>query len=132
MQNQKTEEIEKTESNFIDPIKLVGKKKFVHAVLVESKPEKKQINTVWVPTGRTVTKTTLMFSDGTWSTSKSINWLVVFGNTTGVTDMIPSGFKRVINAEYEFFLTPTEYGNGRMYDVIDAKRVEPVQTTFER
>ena len=110
--------------SFVQPSSLDGKEKVVeYAVIVES-PERVKRAGIYVPTGRNVIRTSVYFSDGTMTRTKSKHFTSFFGNIEGPVTEIPGGFRVDVNRKIRFFMSPTEYGNGEIYDVIAASLAE--------
>ena len=115
--------------NFIQPSSLAGKKGTVVACKIMDKPDVKNVNGLFIPTGYRSYRTALTFADGTRTRTKSKHFVTVFGNLPEMEPITDEkGNKGLacadMNRTFEFFTTPTEYANGKTYDVIDAREVE--------
>ncbi len=106
--------------SFVQPSTLDGKEKVVeYAEVVESAERVKRAG-IYIPTGRNVIRTSVYFSDGSMTRTKSKHFASFFGNFEGKVTEIPGGLRVDVNRKIRFFMTPTEYGNGEFYDVIAA------------
>lgn len=113
-----------TDVMFVQPSYLDGKEKVVeYAVIVES-PERVKRAGIYIPTGRNVLRTSVYFTDGTMTRTKSKHFVSFFGNLEGKVTEIPGGFRVDVNRKIRFYMEPTEYANGEFYDVIAASEPE--------
>ena len=85
---------------------------------VQNIEERKNINGVWVSTGRTVTRATVYFDDGGFTRTKSKHVIATIGQLADEPINIDGGFAVVINDTVRFGKEPTLYANGKMYDVL--------------
>ena len=85
---------------------------------VQNIEERKNINGVWVSTGRTVTRATVYFDDGGFTRTKSKHVIATIGQLADEPINIDNGFAVVINDTVRFGKEPTLYANGKMYDVL--------------
>ena len=85
---------------------------------VQNVEERKNINGVWVSTGRTVTRATVYFDDGRFTRTKSKHVIAAIGELADDPINIDNGFAVVINDRVKFGKEPTLYANGKMYDVL--------------
>ena len=85
---------------------------------VQNVEERKNINGVWVSTGRTVTRATVYFDDGRFTRTKSKHVIATIGQLADEPINIDNGFAIVINDMVTFHTEPTLYANGKMYDVL--------------
>ena len=85
---------------------------------VQNIEERKNINGVWVSTGRTVTRATVYFDDGGFTRTKSKHVIATIGQLADEPINIDNGFAVVINNVVRFGKEPTLYANGKMYDVL--------------
>ena len=80
--------------------------------------ERKNINGVWISTGRTVTRATVYFEGGLFTRTKSKHVIATIGALADDPVHIDGGFAVVINDKVKFGKEPTLYANGKMYDVL--------------
>ena len=113
-----------TNITFVQPSFLDGKEAVVEYAEITESPEVKERGGIYIPTGRTVQRVKLVFADGRTTRSKSKHWVSFFGNMTGDITEIPNGFRVSIGRLIRFFMIPTEYANGKTYDVIGAGFVD--------
>ena len=85
---------------------------------VQNVEERKNINGVWVSTGRTVTRATVYFDDGRFTRTKSKHVIAAIGQLADEPINIDGGFAVVINDTVRFGKEPTLYANGKMHDVL--------------
>ena len=85
---------------------------------VQNVEERKNINGVWIGTGRTVTRATIYFKDGRYTRTKSKHVIATIGGLADDPINIDNGFAVVINAKVKFGKEPTLYANGKTYDVL--------------
>ena len=85
---------------------------------VQNIEERKNINGVWISTGRTVTRATVYFDDGRFTRTKSKHVIAAIGQLADEPINIDGGFAVVINNTVRFDKEPTLYANGKMYDVL--------------
>lgn len=85
---------------------------------VQNVEERKNINGVWISTGRTVTRATIYFDDGLFTRTKSKHVIATIGGLADDPINIDNGFAVVINDKVKFGKEPTLYANGKMYDVL--------------
>ena len=85
---------------------------------VENVDERKNINGIWVGTGRTVTRATIYFEDGRYTRTKSKHVIATIGGLANDPISIDNGFAVVIADKVRFGKVPTLYANGKMYDVL--------------
>ena len=85
---------------------------------VQNIEERKNINGVWVSTGRMVTRATVFFDDGGFTRTKSKHVIATIGQLADEPINIDNGFAVVINDTVKFGKEPTLYANGKMYDVL--------------
>ena len=85
---------------------------------VQNTEERKNINGVWISTGRTVTRATIYFDDGRFTRTKSKHVIATIGGLADDPINIDGGFAVVINNWVKFGKEPTLYANGKMYDVL--------------
>ena len=85
---------------------------------VQNIEERKNINGVWVSTGRTVTRATVYFDDGRFIRTKSKHVIATIGQLADEPINIDNGFAVVINDTVRFGKEPTLYANGKRYDVL--------------
>lgn len=85
---------------------------------VQNVEERKNINGVWISTGRTVTRATIYFDDGRFTRTKSKHVIATIGGLADDPINIDGGFAVVINNWVKFGKEPTLYANGKMYDVL--------------
>lgn len=97
---------------------------FATVATVRNVEERKNINGVWVSTGRTVTRATVYFADDTYTRTKSKHVIATIGALADEPINIDGGFAVVINKRVKFGKTPTLYANGKTYDVLTMDVVE--------
>ena len=85
---------------------------------VQNVEERKNINGVWINTGRTITRATIYFVDGRFTRTKSKHVIATIGALADDPINIDGGFAVVINNKVKFSKEPTLYANGKMYDVL--------------
>ena len=85
---------------------------------VQNVEERKNINGVWIGTGRTVTRATIYFEDGRYTRTKSKHVIATIGGLADEPINIDNGFAVVIAGKVKFGKEPTLYANGKMYDVL--------------
>ena len=85
---------------------------------VENVEERKNINGIWIGTGRTVTRATIYFEDGRYTRTKSKHVIATIGGLADDPINIDNGFAVVIADKVKFGKEPTLYANGKMYDVL--------------
>ena len=85
---------------------------------VENVEERKNINGIWIGTGRTVTRATIYFDDGRYTRTKSKHVIATIGGLAVDPINIANGFAVVIADKVKFGKEPTLYANGKMYDVL--------------
>jgi hypothetical protein len=85
---------------------------------VQNVEERKNINGVWVSTGRTVTRAAIFFDNGTFTRTKSKHVIATIGQLADEPVNIDNGFAVVINDIVGFGMEPTLYANGKTYDVL--------------
>lgn len=85
---------------------------------VQNVEERKNINGVWISTGRTVTRATIYLEDGNFTRTKSKHVIATIGELADDPINIDNGFAIVINNTVKFGKEPTLYANGKMYDVL--------------
>ena len=85
---------------------------------VQNVEERKNINGIWISTGRTVTRATIYFDDGRFTRTKSKHVIATIGGLADDPINIDGGFAVVINNMVKFGKEPTLYANGKMYDVL--------------
>ena len=85
---------------------------------VENVAERKNINGVWVGTGRIVTRATIYFDDGRYTRTKSKHVIATIGGLADEPINIENGFAVVIADKVMFGIEPTLYANGKTYDVL--------------
>ena len=86
--------------------------------IVENVEERKNINGIWIGTGRTVTRATIYFEDGRYTRTKSKHVIATIGNLADDPINIDNGFAVIIADKVKFGKEPTLYANGKMYDVL--------------
>ena len=91
---------------------------FATVATVQNVEERKNINGVWISTGRTVTRATIYFDDGRFTRTKSKHVVATIGGLADDPINIDGGFAVGINATVKFGKEPTLYANGKMYDVL--------------
>ena len=119
MTKELVKEIMDREHEYVDlkPIKSAH----VHIATVQELPERKQINGIWIDTGRKVQRATLYFLDGTFSRTKSKHIISAIGAMADNPVPIDNGFAVFVGKDVAFMYIPTEYANGEIYDVISMK-----------
>lgn len=125
MTKELTQEVSKVmarEHEYTD-IKLI-KNAHVHIATVQEQPERKQINGIWVPTGRKVQRATLYFLDGTFTRTKSKHIIAAIGALADSPVAIDNGFAIFVGKDANFTYIPTEYANGEIYDVVSMEIAE--------
>ena len=85
---------------------------------VENVEERKNINGIWIGTGRTVTRATIYFEDGRFTRTKSKHVIATIGGLADDPFNIDNGFAVIIADKVKFGKEPTLYANGKMYDVL--------------
>jgi hypothetical protein len=96
----------------------------VHIATVQELPERKQINGIWIDTGRKVQKASLYFLDGTFTRTKSKHIIAAIGAMAVDPVPIDNGFAIFVGKDVNFMYVPTEYANGEIYDVISMEIAE--------
>ena len=91
---------------------------FATVATVQNVEERKNINGVWISTGRTVTRATIYFDEGRFTRTKSKHVIATIGQLADDPINIDGGFAVVINKRVKFGKEPTLYANGKMYDVL--------------
>ena len=86
--------------------------------IVENVEERKNINGIWIGTGRTVTRATIYFEDGRYTRTKSKHVIATIGGLADDPINIDNGFAVVIAGKVKFGKEPTLYANGKIYDVL--------------
>lgn len=86
--------------------------------IVENVEERKNINGIWIGTGRAVTRATIYFDDGRYTRTKSKHVIAAIGGLADDPINIDNGFAVVIAGKVKFGKTPTLYANGKTYDVL--------------
>jgi hypothetical protein len=119
MTKELVKEIMDREHEYVD-LKLI-KSAHVHIATVQELPERKQINGIWIDTGRKVQRATLYFLDGTFSRTKSKHIISAIGAMADNPVPIDNGFAVFVGKDVAFMYIPTEYANGEIYDVISMK-----------
>ena len=91
-----------------------------HATIatVENVEERKNINGIWIGTGRTVTRATIYFEDGRYTRTKSKHVIATIGGLADDPLNIDNGFAVIIADKVKFGKVPTLYANGKTYDVL--------------
>ena len=91
-----------------------------HATIatVQNVEERKNINGIWIGTGRTVTRATIYFDDGRFTRTKSKHVIATIGGLVDDPINIDNGFAVVIADKVKFDKEPTLYANGKTYDVL--------------
>ena len=92
--------------------------------IVQNVEERKNINGVWISTGRIVTRATVYMDDGTYIRTKSKHVIATIGGIADEPINIDNGFAVVIDKEVRFGKEPTVYANGKSYDVLTMSIVE--------
>ena len=87
-------------------------------VTVENVEERKNINGIWIGTGRTVTRATIYFDDGRYTRTKSKHVIATIGGLADDPINIDNGFAVVIADKVKFGKIPSFYANGKMYDML--------------
>ena len=85
---------------------------------VQNVEERKNINGIWIGTGRAVTRATIYFEDGRFTRTKSKHVIATIGGLADDPINIDNGFAVVIADKVKFAKEPTLYANGKMYDVL--------------
>ena len=119
MTKELVKEIMDREHEYVD-LKLI-KSAHVHIATVQELPERKQINGIWIDTGRKVQRATLYFLDGTFTRTKSKHIVSAIGAMADNPVPIDNGFAVFVGKDVDFMYIPTEYANGEIYDVISMK-----------
>ena len=91
---------------------------FATVATVQNVEERKNINGIWISTGRVVTRATIYFDDGRYTRTKSKHVIATIGQLADDPINIDGGFAVVINKKVRFGKEPTLYANGKMYDVL--------------
>ena len=91
---------------------------FATVATVQNVEERKNINGVWISTGRTVTRATIYSDEGWYTRTKSKHVIATIGQLADEPINIDGGFAVVINKKVRFGKEPTLYANGKMYDVL--------------
>lgn len=97
---------------------------FATIATVQNVEERKNINGVWISTGRTVIRATVYFDDGTYTRTKSKHVLTTIGRLFVDPVYIDNGFAVALNKKVKFGKKPTLYANGKTYDVLTMDIVE--------
>lgn len=122
MTKELVKEIMDREHEYVD-IKLL-KSAYVHIATVQELPERKQINGIWIDTGRKVLRATLYFLDGTFTRTKSKHIVSAIGALADAPVPIDNGFAVLVGKDVNFMYIPTKYANGETYDVISMEIVD--------
>lgn len=85
---------------------------------VQNVEERKNINGVWINTGRRITRATIYFEDGRFTRTKSKHVIAAIGEFADEPINIDNGFAVAIGGKVKFGKEPTLYANGKMYDVL--------------
>ena len=85
---------------------------------IQNVDERKNINGIWIGTGRTVTRATIYFDDGRYTRTKSKHVIATIGGLADDPINIDNGFAVVIADKVKFGKEPTLYANGKTYDVL--------------
>ena len=85
---------------------------------IQNVEERKNINGIWIGTGRTVTRATIYFDDGRYTRTKSKHVIATIGGLADDPINIDNGFAVVIADKVKFSKEPTLYANGKTYDVL--------------
>ena len=85
---------------------------------VQNVEERKNINGIWIGTGRAVTRATIYFDDGRFTRTKSKHVIATIGGLADDPINIDNGFAVVIADKVKFSKEPTLYANGKTYDVL--------------
>ena len=85
---------------------------------VQNVEERKNINGIWIGTGRTVTRATIYFDDDRYTRTKSKHVIATIGGLANDPINIDNGFAVVIADKVKFGKEPTLYANGKTYDVL--------------
>lgn len=93
-------------------------KGYATVAMVQNVEERKNINGVWISTGRTVTRATVYFEGGFYTRTKSKHVIATIGALADEPVNIDGGFAVVINDMVKFGKEPTLYANGKTYDVL--------------
>lgn len=92
---------------------------YATVAVVQNVEERKNINGVWIGTGRTVTRATVYMDDGTYIRTKSKHVIATIGCLADDDPVfIDNGFAVFIGAPVTFSKEPTVYANGKTYDVL--------------
>ena len=86
--------------------------------IVQNVEERKNINGIWIGTGRTVTRATIYFEDGRYTRTKSKHVIATIGGLADDPLNIDNGFAVVIADKVKFGKEPTLYANGKTYDIL--------------
>ena len=113
---QEVAEIMARKNEYVDIKRL--KNAHVHIATVQELPERKQINGIWIDTGRKVLRATLYFIDGTFTRTKSKHIVSAIGALADNPIPIDNGFAVIVGKDVNFVYIPTKYANGETYDVI--------------
>ena len=108
---------------YVDGKELVGKTKGVDYMVVQTVPERKNVNGVWIGTGREIVRATIIFNDGTFTRTRSQHILDFIGARAADYIPAPNGFAIELDGMVEFFYRPTVYANGKTYDVLSTKQI---------
>ena len=91
---------------------------FATVATVENVEERKNINGIWIGTGRTVTRATIYFDDDRYTRTKSKHVIATIGGLADDPLYIDNGFAVIIAVKVKFGKAPTLYANGKTYDVL--------------
>lgn len=91
---------------------------FATVATVENVEERKNINGIWIGTGRTVTRATIYFDDDRYTRTKSKHVIATIGGLADDPLYIDNGFAVIIADKVKFGKVPTLYANGKTYDVL--------------
>ena len=94
------------------------KSPFATVAIVENVDERKNINGVWVSTGRIVTRATVYFDDNTYTTTKSKHVIATIGALADEPIPIHYGFAVVVNKNVKFAKKPTLDVTGKTHDIL--------------
>ena len=119
---QEVAEIMTREHEYVD-LKLL-KSAHVHIATVQELPERKQINGIWIDTGRKVQRATLYFLDGTFTRTKSKHIVSAIGAMADAPIPIDNGFAIFVGKDVNFVYVPTKYANGEIFDVVSMEVVD--------
>ena len=86
--------------------------------IVQNVEERKNINGIWIGTGRTVTRATIYFDDDRYTRTKSKHVIATIGGLADDPLYIDNGFAVIIADKVKFGKVPTLYANGKTYDVL--------------